>query len=322
MLLVALASCDNGDDDAAEFRGLWIAYPESLFGEEGPIRILHADTGQDRTIGDPGIYRNLAWSPGGERLAAIQVLAQPQLVVFDLTAGERFVVPIEFDEAQLSWSPDANRLALLAAGGVAMFSPELEPIGRADPPEEGIAPADYSPGVWSEDSALFGAYWHGYVLVIDRVGRLYLHDPALFVRYPGATRWMTVTGWEAPNALAVFEESDRGSPRRYVLSVEDEEAEVLATSDFEAGTGPFHGLLEQAQEAAGRADVILGHSSAPPDLRWVVALPGEDEVDVRIFVRRDELFLPTSTGRFALADPLRLVRDLSILWIPYDPPSA
>jgi hypothetical protein len=311
-LSVLLAACDD-EDEPVRASGLWFAFPESLVGGEGAIRIVHLDSGEQSQVGEPGQYRSVAWSPDGERLAAIRVDVRPELVVFDFVEDMEFSHLIESDEAQVSWSPDGQRVAVLSAAGLDLLGPNLTFVARVRPPEEGIAPAAYSSGMWSDDSALFAAYFHGYVMVADRMGKANLHDPRDFVRFPGQTRWITVTAWEDTRSLSVFEESERPNPTRYVLSVGGDTVDVLSSADFEEGAGPFDGLIRQASSAAGGSDVIIGRSAAPPSLRWVVAEPGPGDVPPRIFVRRGGVFVSAASGLFGSADPVILARDLAVL---------
>ncbi len=317
VLAIGLAGCGT-DAAEPERSGLWFVFPESALGREGPIRKVHVESGEEETLGDAGEYRHLAWAPNGNAVAAIRVQREPQLLVFDLGEDETYAVEIGVEDVQLSWSPDSTRLAVLSPGGVSLYTGELELLSSTGPPEEPIAPADYSPGMWSPDSATFAAYLDGYFMLLERVGRAHFFDPAGFVRYPGETTWITVMGWEAPHAVAIFEESERPSPRRYVLTPEGDEVDVLSSSDFEEGAGPFDGLKRQASEAAGGSEVVLGRSSAPPDLRWVVAGPGPGDVPVRVFVRHGDIFLTGGSELFGGADPEVLARDLSVMFVPPD----
>lgn len=314
-LVLLVGACSDPDANGERETGLWFAFPEATLGREGPIRLVHVDSGAEEQVGAPGVYRNIAWAPGGRHLAAIHDLPQPELVVFSLFDDEDHSVqiPAEIGHAQLSWSPDGTRLLLFSANRIRVYSPELEPLSEAFPPEGAEPPIEFSPGVWNQESSRFGAALGGFLVIVDRVGRTTYYDPADFVRDPEGTLSLTVTNWEASHAVAVFEESSEHGPRRYVLEVDGEDLEVLSSSDFEAGAGPFDGLLQQASDAAGGSDVLLGQSSSPPALRWVVALPGPGDVPTRVFVRQGDIFLTASTGLFAGVDPHDLVADLSVM---------
>jgi hypothetical protein len=316
---VVLAACDD-DNEFPRETGLWFAFPDAVLGREGPIRVVHVDSGDDKTVGAAGIYRNVAWSPEGNLLAAIRAGEEPAVLLFNLVDDEAptLSVDLDFDEAQLAWSPDGARLIALSDQGMVILSREFEAVARIGTPEDPPGPAGYTPGMWSADSVHFAAYFHGYIVVVDRFGQMVAYDPALFVRYPEDTARVTVTGWEAPETLAVFEEAEHRSPTRYVLELQGDQVEVLSSSDFEPGTAPFQGLLAQASEAAGGTEVILGRSAAPPQLRWVVAMPGPGDAPIRVLVRRGELFLSAASGLFAQADPDMLARDLSILLLTAD----
>jgi hypothetical protein len=321
LTLLSGAACDDESAAGGRAPGLWVAYPASVFGEPGPIHLVHAESGQGETIGAPGTYHSVTWSPKADRIAVVRAGATPELVVMStVDSSPPMAAPLASPETALYWSPDGVRIAAVSTDSVLMLTTGLEVAARFELPEGLPATGEVGEGLWSDTGQQFAVPYRGYVLVAGASGRWTLLDPADFVRRPGETIALTVMDWAEGALLAIFEEAAGGAATRYVMDMTEDPPRLASSSDYPGGAGPMDGLVAEASEAAGGREVLVGRRGQPAAARWVVAEPRAPGGAPEVYVRPDEHFRQILAGRFAGADASAIAADLSLLVL--EPPGG
>lgn len=289
-MVLAAVACRGEDTPPPLASGVWLAIPPAA-NEIGPVRLVHPSSGFEREVGEAGRYHSAAWSPDGERVAAIRQSDGQEVVIFD-SRGEEAPVPVPIDMAsvRLSWSPDSARLAVYGPAGALLLAPEGEVIGEFPVPPDVPDGDGLGPGEWDSESTFFAAQAAGMLLVMQRNGVATFFHPDTFVRNPGETQELVVSEWASEEGLvSVFVRSGEDRTSLFTVDVTAEPPEIVAASDFDGDAGPYDGLLNQARERTGE-DVVLGQHSAPASLRWVVTIPAAAANLPEVWVRPEEEF--------------------------------
>lgn len=273
LFALALAGCRSNPPTKLA-TGLWLATPGDFASEPAPLLVYHIDSGFTREVGPPAQYRGVAWAPSGRYLSAVRVDGEAAaVVVFDLDEDDTaYEWPLQTPETLLTWSPDSLRLFALSAAEGFMLNVEAEPVGLLSQPLEPLYPQSLAPSIWSPDGAYAATIYHGYLLLVDRGGSNFYVDPALLppILDPAG---LTVFAWDAADVVAVFDESNPESPRRYSLRLDGAELEFVATTNLPAGTGPYSHPWELAERVAPGATAALGVSAMPHGERWFAIEP-------------------------------------------------
>jgi hypothetical protein len=218
-LVVALRP---GSSDSLPAPGIWVAVarpPADIAADpRSPwtIGVFDVVTGREHVVGDPAVYAALAFSPGGDRLAAIAVDTSADSPAGNLqvwTASGDAIARVPFrDVAEaptaLAWSPDGTRLAAIGSGGVTMLDSAGRKLGRAGltPLTSGVrSVGGLATDYWSPDSRYLAVYANELLLVVDRdgAGREFDLPPELLDRLARESVGIVQHGWKGHDRVAL-----------------------------------------------------------------------------------------------------------------------
>jgi hypothetical protein len=301
-----------GSSDTEPVPGIWVAVagPSADTAADmslsWTIRVFDVVTGREYVVGNSASYAALALSPGGDRLAAIEVDTSedsPAGNVQIWSATGHAIARVPFRGAAeaptaLAFSPDGTRLAAIGSGGVTMLDSSGRELGRAGltPLADGVRSvggraADY----WSPDSRYLAVYANDLLLVVDRggAGREFDLPPALLDSLARESVGVVPHGWKGPDRVALVATGPAGA-EEYVGVVGGPSIQWGDPAPFDfASFSPDQQILDQLntlvpgtavariQPTADRsADVfLLSEKGAPPAAtnRTALAIRLKDE---------------------------------------------
>ena len=218
---VAASACDDEPGDDRLDPGIWVAMPPQHVRldplQPGKIRVFDVISGTERTFGPKASYFAVAWSPAGDRLAAIGISESPKSNIFVRIwdASGDVVRTLEFAEddggpQDIAWSPDGTRLALPTRFGVTMLDRDGKELGKtlATPDPDGgwsnSSGGAFEP--WSPDSKHYAVQSRDLLMVVDRDGRGGEYElPPEGARPPSSSRFM---GWNVSGAVTLLRSSE------------------------------------------------------------------------------------------------------------------
>jgi hypothetical protein len=229
VVLGVLLAARGDQSDSAPAPGIWVAVlqrpADALVTRSrvSTVRIFDVVSGTERVVGPPAIYASVAFSPAGDRVAAIEVRGaddeQPAADVRIWTLAGDPVASVSFggltgSPAALGWSPDGTRLAAVAPGRVAVLDSEGRQLGdveRTTPARSISVPRGRPTDYWSPDSRYVAAYANGLVVIADRDGTGREFDlPAPLLGRPPESRGANFAGWKSSDRVALVSVGDAG----------------------------------------------------------------------------------------------------------------
>ena len=194
-MLVATACGSGGSGEHA-----WVAVgavriqpgdprPIRVFDALAPetVRTLDAATTGAHTLGKPGLYVGLRWSPDARQLAALDVREATDrlhLRLFDREGGGEHAVDLPGRLVGYAWSPDSTRIAFLSWDRVIIIDRTGRVIGDVEVPARpdgsGSAVGEPSSTNWSPDSRYFAAGLNDALVIVDRDAKGRAYDPSQF----------------------------------------------------------------------------------------------------------------------------------------------
>jgi hypothetical protein len=237
------------------------------------VTVYNSRTGREHAVGEADAFIVLAWSPRGDKIAALAIKEGfgqvPRLHLIDGSSGEDTIVPlsVEADSTFVSWAPDGTRLAVT---GTRMYIVSQDGVVLSETSAPGWGGPDSSVQIsggfaWSPDSRLFGFVVNGVVIVADESGNAALTP--LEDAIPAAVGDnAAVLGWK--NDELIIEVAVGQGAKHFKVHLGPGGLESVAAAPGESlprpagAVNPDPDLFAEAREAVPGGDVVRQRLSA------------------------------------------------------------